>query len=139
MYLPPLCCTGITIGFEHITYTFSEERAHLIVLDEVFIIKQNNQMSELTYNVTIEFLSGSAIIMEVCDSCDIQTTAENHATFYPRQQRIPVNFKIFSDNVTEAIETFTVQLHNNDSATDFTTDPREATISILDDGEFQLC
>ena len=122
--------TGITIGFEYETYAFREDRAHLLVQDEVFIIKQNNQMSELTYNITIDFFSGSAII---CGSCDVQSLAKHHEVITPMQQRIPVNFRIFPDDVPEGIETFTVQIRNNDPATNFTNYPGEATISIFDD------
>ena len=127
--------TGITIGFEYETYAFREDRAHLLVQDEVFIIKQNNQMSELTYNITIDFFSGSALI---CGSCYVQSLAKHHEVITPIQQRIPVNFRIFPDDVPEGIETFTVQIRNNDPATNFTNYPGEATISIFDDyGRYQ--
>ena len=95
--------------------------------DEVFIIKQNNQRSELTYDITIESFSGSAL-----NEIDYFAAAEIDEDFIPMQQRIPVNFLIMPDDAPEGIEMFTFQLRNNDPDTTFTNDPRETTISIFD-------
>ena len=100
----------------------------------IFIIKQNNQTSELTYDIVISFLSGSAIICNIY-SCDILFHNEQKESFLPMMQKIPVNFLIIPDDVPEGIETFTAQLRSNDAAT---IDPREATISIFDNGEYHL-
>ena len=127
MYLPPFCYTGITIGFERTTYTFSEERPNPSVRDEVFIIKQNDQTSELTYDITIESFSGSAL-----NRIDFIALAELDEDFIPTQQRIPVNFRIIPDDAPEGIETFSFQLRNNDPDTTFTNNPRETIISIFD-------
>ena len=139
-YNPLFCCrlilslnyyTGITVGFERISYTFSEERSNLGVQDEVFIIKQNSQTSELTYDITVESFSGTAL-----NSIDFQAAAEIDEDFTPMFQRIPVNFTIFPDDAPEGIETFTFQLRNSDPYITFTNDPRETTIFIFDiDGE----
>ena len=130
MHVPPFHYTGITIGFERISYTFSEERPNPIVQDEVFVIKQNNQMSELTYDITIESFPGSAL-----NGIDFLAYAETDEDFVPTQQRIPVNFRIIPDDAPEGIEMFTFQLRNNDPDTIFTKDPRETTIYIFDSGE----
>ena len=102
------------------------------VRDEVFIVKQNDQTSELTYDITIESFTGTATIR------DFIAAGETDELFTPDLQRIAVNFQIIPDNLPEGIETFTFQLRNNDPATTFTNNPRETTISIFDtDGEFQ--
>ena len=124
MHLPPFY-TGITIGFERMFYTFSEERVVQNV--QVFIIKQNNRTSELTYDITVENFPGSAL-----NNLDFIATAEYDEVFIPTKQRIPVNFSILPDAVPEEIETFTFQLRNNDPDTTFTNNPRETTISITD-------
>ena len=95
--------------------------------DEVFIIKQNNQRSELTYDITIESFPGSALY-----GIDFWAQAEIDEDFSPTQQRIPANFIIIPDDAPEGIEMFTFQLRNNDPDTTFTNDPRETTISIFD-------
>ena len=127
MHLPPFYYTGITIGFERISYTISEERLNPTVVNVVFIIKQNNQTSELTYDVTVESFSGSALI-----NIDFRATAQINEHFSPNQQRIAINFVIVPDDAPEGIEMFTFQLRNNDPDTTFTNDPRETTISIFD-------
>ena len=127
MYLPPFYYTGITIGFERISYTFSEERPNPSVRDEVFIIKQNSQTSELTYDITVESFPGSAL-----NFIDFIAQAEIDEDFSPNQQRIPVNFRILPDDAPEGIEMFTFQFRNNDPDTTFTNDPRETTIFIFD-------
>ena len=127
MHLPPLYYTGITIGFERTSYTFSEERPNPTVRDEVFIIKQDNQTSELTYDITVESFPGIAL-----NNIDFRAAAEIEEDFSPRQQRIPVNFIIIPDDAPEGIETFSFQLRNNDPDTTFTNNPRETTISIFD-------
>ena len=119
--------TGITIGFERISYTFSEEILNPSVRDKVFIIKQNNQTSELTYDITIETFMGTAL-----NNIDFQASTEIVEAFTPRQQRIPVNFRILPDEVPEGIEIFTFQLRNNNPDTTFINDPQETTISIID-------
>ena len=124
--------TGITIGFERISYTFSEERQ--VVRDEVFIIKQNNQRSELTYDISVESFSGSAL-----NGIDFIALAEIDEDFSPNQQRIPANFRIIPDDAPEGIEMFTFQLHNNDPDTTFTKNPRETTISIFDTDSGKCC
>ena len=127
MHLPLSYYTGITVGFERISYTFSEERLSPTVADEVFIIKQNNQTSELTYDITVESFPGTAL-----NGIDFIATAELDEDFIPTQQRIPVNFRIIPDDAPEGIETFSFQLRNNDPETTFTNNPRETTISIFD-------
>ena len=113
------------------SYTFSEERPNPAVRDEVFIIKQNSQTSELTYDITVESFPGTAL-----NIIDFIAAAEVDEGFFPTQQRIPVNFVILPDDAPEDIEIFTFQLRNNDPDTTFTNDPRETTISIFDiDGE----
>ena len=129
MHLPPFCYTGITIGFERTYYTFSEERPSPTVRDEVFIIKQNNQTSELTYDIIIESFSGTALYGF---NLDFIASVEINENFSPTQQSIPVNFVIVPDDAPEGIEMFTFQLRNNDPDTTFTNDPRETTISIFD-------
>ena len=131
-YVCVLYYLGITIGFERVSYTFSEERLNPSVRDEVFIVKQNDQTSELTYDITIESFTGTATIR------DFIAAGETDELFTPDLQRIAVNFQIIPDDLPEGIETFSFQLRNNDPATTFTNDPRETTISIFDtDGEFQ--
>ena len=126
--------TGITIGFERISYTFSEERSNPSVSNVVFIIKQNNQTSELTYDVTIESFSGSAL-----NNIDFLAIEEIDEDFSPNQQRFPVNFVIIPDDAPEGIKMFTFQLRNNDPDTIFTKDPRETTISIFDTDSGECC
>ena len=127
MHLPLSYYTGITVGFERISYTFSEERLSPLVRDEVFIIKQDNQTSELTYDITVESFPGTAL-----NNIDFVAAIELDEDFIPTQQRIPVNFRIIPDDAPEGIETFSFQLRNNDPDTTFTNDPRETTISIFD-------
>ena len=134
MHVPPFYYTGITIGFERISYTFSEERPNPTVRDEVFIIKQNNQTSELTYDITIESFPGSAL-----NGIDFFVQAEIDEDFIPTQQRIPVIFAILRDDAPEGIVMFTFQLRNNDPDTTFTKDPRETTISIFDTDSGECC
>ena len=108
------------------SYTFSEERLNPVVRNEVFVIKQNNQTSELTYDITINTFNGTAL-----NNSDFQATTEIDE-FTPEQQRVPINFWILPDDVPEAIETFTFRLHNNDPDTSFTIDPLVTTIFIFD-------
>ena len=126
MHLPPFY-TGITIGFERMSYTFSEERPNPSVRDEVFIIKQNNQASELTYNITIQSFMGTAL-----RDSDFRAIAAINEIFTPEQQRVPIHFQILPDDVPEELETFTFRLRNNDLDTPFTIDPQQATIFIND-------
>ena len=121
--------TGITIGFERMFYTFSEERPNPSVRDEVFIIKQNDQTSELTYDITIESFPG---FRSAFFNLDYFAAAEIDEDFIPTQQRIPVNFAILPDDAPEGIEMFTFQLRNNDPDTTFTNAPRQTTIFIND-------
>ena len=95
--------------------------------DEVFIIKQDNRTSELTYDITVESFPGTALI-----NLDFIAAAEYDEDFIPTQQRIPINFRIIPDDAPEGIETFSFQLRNNDPDTTFTNAPRETTISIFD-------
>ena len=92
--------------------------------DEVFIIKQNNQSSELTYDIKIETFDLSAF-----NGTDYIAPLA-FEEFSPTFQSIPVNFTILPDFDPEEIEIFTFQLCNNNQDTTFTNNPREATISI---------
>ena len=99
-------------------------------MNEVFIIKQNNQLSELSYNITIESFNGTALMGE---RLDFRATAEIDETFTSSIQRIPVNFQIIPDSIPEGNETFTFRLRNNDPDTaSFINFPPRATITIFD-------
>ena len=115
--------TEITIGFDRISYTFHEDRLIPEVRDEVFIIKQNNQSSELTYDIRIETFFNDA---------DIIIAPLIFEEFSPIFQSISVNFTILPDFEPENEEIFFIVLHNNNPNTTFTDDPPIAPISILD-------
>ena len=98
-------------------------------------------MSELTYDIIVESFEGTAVFCDssVNSSCDVIIGGSINEELPPIIQRIPINFGLFKDDASEEIETFTLEIRNNDPVTTFTNDPRQTTIFISDtDGEYGI-
>ena len=106
-------CTAINIGFVQERYTVFEEFDATGVLIPIPIVKENNQSSELTFEViaTVTLGSGPGAARLVSPNEDFAANPQvQREDFDPDEQEIDYLFELFDDSLPEPDETFQIQL-----------------------------
>ena len=135
-------CAAITIGFIQERYTVYEAFNATGELIPIPIIKENNQQSEITFEVISAILLGSGPTAAQPDEDFFANPLVQRQDFNPNEQEIDYSFELFDDspgnrNIPEPTETFQIQLSLEDEGLPdiniggslFTT----ATVVIIDD------
>ena len=109
-------CTAINIGFAQERYTVPENFFVSPVgpLFSIPIIKENNQLSELTFDVicTLILQSGPTAAQHFADF--LADPPVQRQFFDPDEQEIFHRFEVFDEFIPEPTETFQVQLSLGD-------------------------
>ncbi len=112
-------CAAINIGFEQERYTVSEAidaNGEIILIP---IIKENNQQTEITFEVIATLTLGSGPTAAQPDEDFEANPPVQRQNFDADEQEIDYGFELFDDspanpNVPEPIETFQIQLSLED-------------------------
>ena len=133
--LLPSCMysTGTTIGFERPEYSFNENQLPPLVTDTIFIIKEDNRTSELTFTIRVLVASGTAVNLQ-----DFVAQAQRTEEFLPTQDRIDVSVLIIDDTIPEGDESFQIEIANAGDVS-FDTSRASTTITILDNEGERAC
>ena len=112
--------TALIIGFEQSSYTVSEFLNATGDLTRIPVIKGSNQQSELTFEITINTITGrgpSAANIDQQDFTgrDIITLLVQSREFSPDQQSLSYIFELLDDNEAELLEVFRVELSHEES------------------------
>ena len=135
--------TAINIGFGQERYTVSEADVAGGGMMRIPIIKENDQQSEVTFEVLATLLTGSGLNAAVEGmNGDFQANTTQSQDFVPDEQVIYFQFELFDDELPEPVEQFEIQLSLPDVAgltginLGGSLFPRATVVIVDNDGEF---
>ena len=99
--------TAITIGFTQAVYTFSEGNNSI---NEIPIIKANNQKSEITFSVAFSVSSFGNGAGAATLNTDFYAAEVQSEDFEPDEQSVSFVFELINDLEVEPTESFEVEL-----------------------------
>jgi hypothetical protein len=121
------------LGFEQSEYEIGEGEG--LVNDTIYIIKLNENILQMHYNLTISVLHSDGPYPAVLDEDFVVESSPISVTFETVHTRIPISFTIMDDDIEEGYENFTLQLSYNEVDEHGTVQivTESAKISIKDD------
>ena len=94
---------AIRIGFERQSYTVGEPEVDDDIGDLVYLVKEEERVSEQTFGIVLEDIADSAT------EEDDYRFSGGVIQFPPDKQRFPLLFSLFRDGIPEGTESFRIQ------------------------------
>ena len=97
----------MVIGFSQSTWTFDEPSR--LVREQIFLVKENNQFTEQTFNIRINLGTIAGTISSATEGEDYATDLIDNTivlAFLASQQNITFDLRLFPDDIAEGNEGF---------------------------------
>ena len=97
----------MVIGFNQSTWTFDEPSR--LVREQIFLVKENNQFTEQTFNIRINLGMIAGTISSATEGEDYATDLIDNTivlAFLASQQNITFKLRLFPDDIAEGNEGF---------------------------------